>query len=155
MLAMERGEVQGVGGTTWSSLKAQSRQLLSDKKIRVIVQYTKKKHAELPDVPTIYEFAKTDEHRKVMDAAFAYQSVGRAYITPPGVPANVLKTFRDAFDATIKDPTFLGEAKKRGIELDPAKGSEIEQVVADIAATPADIVDKINGIKGEQPKKKK
>lgn len=151
MLAMERGEVQGLGGTTWSSLKAQSKQLLADKKIKVIVQYTSKKDKELPDVPTIYEFARSDAERQVMDAVFAYQRVGRAYITPVGVSADVLKVLREAFDKTVKDPAFLEEANKRGIELDTQGGAEIAPIADVIATTPPEIITKVAIMRGEKP----
>lgn len=152
MLAMERGEVAGVGGTTWSSLKAQSRSLLDGNKIRVIVQYTKTRNKELPNVPSIYDFAKSEADRQFMDAMFAYQAVGRAYITPPGVPDGALKTFRAAFDATVKDSAFTEDAEKRGIEIDPKSGEEIEPIVASIAATPPDVVARVLAVKAQSAK---
>jgi tripartite-type tricarboxylate transporter receptor subunit TctC len=49
-LAMERGEVQGRCGWSWSSVQATHRDWLAQKKIAVLVQLALSKHPDLPDV---------------------------------------------------------------------------------------------------------
>lgn len=150
MLAMERGEVMGLGGTTWGSLKAQSSGLLKDNKIRVLVQYTKERDPELKDVPTIYEFARSTEERQVMDAVFAYQDIGRAFVMPVGMPAAVVMVMRKAFDDTMADKAFLEEGERRRIDLDPKPGAKIQQIVDDIASTPPAVLARVNEIRGKK-----
>lgn len=132
MLAMERGEVTGLVGSTWGSLKAQSAGLLKDNKFRVFVQFSKERHPELSQVDSIYDFVTKEDDRMAMDLMFVVQEVGRAYVMPPGVPEHLLKTLRDAFDATVKDPEFLAEAQRRSIDLEPRRGIEIQALVTNI-----------------------
>ena len=75
-----------------------------------------------------------------MDLMFVVQEVGRAYVMPPGVPEHLLKTLRDAFDATVKDPEFLADAQRRSIDLEPKRGVDIQALVANIyKSSPATI----------------
>lgn len=138
MLAMERGEVTGNGGTTWASLKATQGQWLKEGKIRVILQFGLSKHAELPKAPWIYDYAKTPDDRAAMNLVFARQEFGRPYAAPPDVPAPVVAVLRKAFDAMVKDPVFLADAEKRRLDLDPISGAEIQKLVDELyTASPA------------------
>ena len=104
MLAMERGEVEGVSGS-WASVKAQRPHWLRDKQVNVIVQSGRAKHPDLPDVPMIDEFVKEPEH-KVMWQVMVAMGLGRPLAAPPGVPAELVKILRAGFEATMKDPAF-------------------------------------------------
>ena len=90
MLAMERGEVGGVVGITWASVKATNGSWLRDDKIRPFIQFGMKKHPELPDVSWVYDYARNDDDRAAMDMAFGNSEFGRPFIAPPGVPADVV-----------------------------------------------------------------
>src|SRR5216684_1645479 len=106
-LAIERGEVQGMGGLGWASVKAQTPQWISERKIKVLAQYGFKRYAELPDVPTMFELAKSDADRQAMTMLFARTEYGRPYFLPPDVPPARVNALRRAFDATMKDPAFV------------------------------------------------
>lgn len=144
-LAMERGEVQGIGGTTWASVKATYGHWLADKQIKVIAQYGLRKHPELPDVPLMIDLAETKEQRDLLSFVFARQDLGRPYVTAPGVPAERVALLRQSFVATMKDPAFREEAGKRKLDLDPepVTGEELQKLVEDIYATPEAIVAKL------------
>lgn len=144
-LAMERGEVQGIGGTTWASVKATYGHWLAEKKIKVIVQYGLRKHPELPDVPMLIDLAKTKEQRDALNFVLARQDLGRPYVTAPGVPADRVTLLRQTFVSTMKDPAFIKEAKQRKLDLDPepVTGEELQKLVADIYATPKALVDRL------------
>lgn len=146
MLAMERGEVTGNGGTTWASLKATQGQWLEEGKVRVILQYGLSKHPELPNVPWIYDYAKTADDRAAMNLVFARQEFGRPYAGPPELPAPILAMLRQAFDATMKDPVFLAEAEKRKLDLDPITGDEIQKLVDDLYSSSPDVVARVKVI---------
>ena len=85
-LAVERGEVEG-HSTSWTAVKVAHPDWRPDKKINVIVQFSLKRHPELPDVPTVVELARNDEERQVLSAVVNAAEIGTAFFTTPGVPA--------------------------------------------------------------------
>ena len=142
VLAMERGEVNGRCGWSWSSVKATHKAWIDEKKMIVLVQLSLGKHPELPDVPSVLDFAKTDEQRAILKMVFARQVMGRPYVAPPNVPADRIAALREAFTATMQDKDFLAEADKTQLELNPVSGEDVEKLVKDVYATSADIVAK-------------
>src|SRR6202043_888830 len=107
-LAMERGEVQGRCGWSWSSVLSTHKRWFDDGSITVLVQMWLNKHAGLPDVPLVMDFAKTDEQKQIFKLIFARQVMGRPYLAPPRVPNDRANVLRDAFMRTMEDPEFLG-----------------------------------------------
>jgi len=142
VLAMERGEVNGRCGWSWSSVKSTHKAWIDENKMIVLVQLSLNKHPELPDVPSILDFAKTDEQRAILRMVFARQVMGRPYVAPPNVPAERIAALREAFTATMQDKDFLAEANKTQLEVNPVSGEDVEKLVKDVYATPADIVAK-------------
>jgi tripartite-type tricarboxylate transporter receptor subunit TctC len=140
MLAMERGEVQGRCGWSWSSVKSTHKSWIDDKRMVVLIQLSLSKHPELPDVPLVMDFAKTDKQRQILKMVFARNVMGRPYLAPPNLPANRLAALRDAFMATMEDKDFLAEAGKAQLEINPVSGADVETLVKDVYATPADVV---------------
>jgi tripartite-type tricarboxylate transporter receptor subunit TctC len=151
-LAMERGEVQGIGGITWASVKATMADMLAGKKIVVIGQYGLNKHPELPDVPQVPSFAKTPEERAALMLLFATQEFGRPYIAPPGLPADIAEALRASFLKTLQDPEFLAEAKKRGLDIEATSGAEIQGLVEQLYATPTETIERVRKIFAETGK---
>ena len=138
-LAMERGEVMGRCGWSWSSVIATHKSWLDEKKINVLVQLSLNKHADLPDAPLVMDFAKTDEQRQIFKLVFARQPMGRPFLAPPGVPAERTATLRKAFMDTMKDPGFLAEAEKMKLEIDPVSGEAVQAILQDVYQTPKSI----------------
>jgi tripartite-type tricarboxylate transporter receptor subunit TctC len=145
-LAMERGEVQGIAGITWASVKATMGDHLAAKRVVVIGQYGQKTHPELAHVPHVPALAKTADERAALLLLFATQEFGRPFIAPPGLPGDVAEALRTSFLKTLEDPEFLTEAKKRGLDIDPASGSEIQALVEQLYATPPETVDRVRTI---------
>src|SRR5580658_10831911 len=77
VLAMERGELQGRCGWSWSSVKATHGSWIAEKKLNILVQLSLHKHPDLPDIPLVVDLAKTDEQRKLLKFVFARQVMGR------------------------------------------------------------------------------
>jgi hypothetical protein len=146
MLAMERGEVGGLMGITWASVKATNASWLRDGKIRPFIQFGLKKHPELPDVSWIYDYARNDDDRAAMDLTFSNSEFGRPFIAPPGVPDQVVQVLRDAFEDTMSDPDFRADAEKRGLDLDITRGSEIQALIDKIYNTPPATVARVRKI---------
>jgi len=142
LLAMERGEVKGRCGWSWSSVKTTRKEWLDDKRMIVLVQLSLTKHPEMPDVPLITDFAKTDEQRAILKLMFARNVMGRPYLAPPNLPADRLATLRQAFMDTMTDKDFVAEADKTQLEINPVSGEDVEKLVKEVYATPPDIIAK-------------
>ena len=140
-LATERGEVMGRCGYSWSSLKSRFPQWLTGKKVQILLQMSTAKHPELPDVPFVMDLAKTDRDRKILELVFARQAWGRPFAAPPNLPADRAKALQAAFMATMKDPDFLKDAKQQKLEIAPISGEKIGQLIAQLYASPKDIVE--------------
>ena len=141
-LAMERGEVKGRCGWSWSSVLATHKRWIDDKSITVLAQLSLNKHPDLPDVPLIMDFAKGEDQQQIFKLIFARQVMGRPYLAPPGVPADRTAALRKAFMDTMRDPEFLAEAEKSQLEITPVAGAEVEKLVNDLYQTPKALADK-------------
>jgi len=132
MLAVERGEVEG-HSTSWTALKVAHPDWIRDKTVTILVQFALKQHAEMPDIPTAVELARSDEERAVLAAVMNAAEVGTAFFTTPGVPADRLAALRRAFDATMQDPELHADVEKTGLALNPLTGEELQKLVADVS----------------------
>ena len=143
-LAMERGEIDGLCGWDWSSLKSQKPDWLRDGKANVLLQVSIDPHPELTKmgVPTVFEFVKDAEARKVVELVISQTVFHRSYIAPPETPPAQLDVLRKAFDATMVDKEFLAEAEKSRIDIEPLSGAKVQEVVAKLYAAPPAIVDR-------------
>jgi tripartite-type tricarboxylate transporter receptor subunit TctC len=141
-LAMERGEVDGRCGWSWSSVRSTRPQWLAEKKITVLVQLALHKHPDLPDVPVIIDLAKTDEQRQILPLIFARQALGRPFLAPPGIPAARAEALRKAFMDTMHDKDFLAETEKAQLEITPIDGAGVQKLVADLYQSPPAVVKK-------------
>ena len=139
-LAMERGEVEGRCGWSWSSIKITKPDWLAYKRINLVLQMALKKSAELPDVPLVMDLAKTDRERQILRLVLARQAMGWPFIAPPDLPADRAQALRQAFDDTMKDPEFLAEAKQRLLEVNPMSDAEIGKLISELYQTPPDII---------------
>ena len=140
LLAMERGEVDGRCGWSWSSVKTKNKRWIDEGKVNILVQLSLAKHKDLPNVPLVMDLATTKKQKDVLRLIFARQVMGRPVVAPPNLPAKRLRILRKAFDATMKDRKFLKDAKKRKLEVAPASGQEVSQLITDIYNFPKHIV---------------
>jgi tripartite-type tricarboxylate transporter receptor subunit TctC len=138
-LAMERGEVQGRCGWSWSSVKATHMNWYQEKRFHVLVQLALEKHADLAHVPLVVDLAKSDEQRKILELIFARQVMGRPFLAPPGVPRERAQALRKAFMDTMNDKEFLAAAEKAQMEITPVSGERVETLVKNLYATPTEI----------------
>ena len=141
-LAMERGEVDGRCGWSWSSVRSTRPQWLAEKKVTILVQLALHKHADLPDTPVIIDLAKTDEQRQILKLIFARQALGRPFLAPPGIPAARAEALRTAFMDTMRDKDFLAEAEKAQLEITPVDGAGVQKLVANLYQSPPAVVKK-------------
>jgi tripartite-type tricarboxylate transporter receptor subunit TctC len=134
VLAMERGEVNGRCGYSWSSIKTTHPEWLDGHQINILAQFATSKHPDLPGVPLITDFATNDEQRSILRLILARQVLGRPFLGPPDIPADRVALLRAAFMATMKDPEFLADADKLKLEVRPLSGEEVQLRVKQIYA---------------------
>ena len=141
-LALEKGEVDVRGSSSWSSWKATRPDwvLGNDRKLVMLVQIGLTREPELGDVPLLMELPEAAEDRAALRLLSAPTTIGRPIGAPPGVPADRIAALRAAFDATMKDPAFIAEAKALKLDLQPVSGAQLQQIVADIVSTPPSAV---------------
>jgi tripartite-type tricarboxylate transporter receptor subunit TctC len=141
-LAMQRGEVKGRCGWSWSSVVATQEQWYKDKTINVLVQLSLNKHEDLPNVPLIMDLAKTKEQKQILRLVFARQVMGRPFVAPPDIPADRVAALRKAFMATMKDKEFLAEAEKAKLEIQAVSGEDLQNVIKEAYEVSPDIANK-------------
>jgi tripartite-type tricarboxylate transporter receptor subunit TctC len=142
MLAVERNEVEG-HSTSWTALKVAHPDWVRDKSVSLLVQFSIKRHVELPDIPTAVDLGRNDEERQILSAIMAAAEVGSAFFTTPGIPADRLAALRRGFDATMKDPEFLDEAQKTKLTVNPMAGEDLQKLVADVSNLSPALLEKV------------
>ena len=139
-LAIERGEVDSRASWSWSSLKTVKPDWVAQKKVYLPLQLNLQRSPELQQVPLLIDFATTEQQRQMLKLVLSRQDMGRPFMAPPGIPDDRKMALRKAFDDTMRDPEFLAEAKLRKQEVNPVSGAEIDKLVAELYATPKDVV---------------
>ena len=142
-LAMERREVDGRCGWSWDSIRSTRPDWIRDKKIDLLLVFALEKSPDIPaEVPLALDKVASEEMRQVLRVHLAGQAFGRPFAAPPGIPADRKAALRAAFDATMKDPEFVAEATKAGLEVSPITGGEIDRLLAGIYALPPELIEK-------------
>jgi tripartite-type tricarboxylate transporter receptor subunit TctC len=138
--AIESGEVEGRCGWSWSSLISTKSSWLEQKMINVLVQFASESRPELKGVPLIKDFTKTESQRQIVDLILRRQDIAWPFAAPPGTPQDRLQILRDAFDATTRDPEFMKDAAKLGIESTPRSGAAVEKMVREVYQISPDVI---------------
>ncbi len=140
-LALERGEVEGLCAFDWSTIKTARPDWLRDKKVNLLMQFGVVPDKELNTLglPDFKKHVPAADH-PVADLVVAQQIFSRMFFVPNAVPADRVKVLRDAFMRTMSDATFRAEAEKQQMNVDPLSGDGVQKIVAQIYASPADVV---------------
>jgi tripartite-type tricarboxylate transporter receptor subunit TctC len=140
-LAMEQGEIEGIGYWSWSAIISGHPDWLRDKKLNIIFHTGAQDYAELPGVPKIRDRAKSDNDRKALDLLLAREVLGRPFVAPPNLPADRAKALKTAFATTLKDPEFLADAKKGRVDIELVTGDEVEALLREVFAYPPAVIE--------------
>jgi len=140
-IALERGEVDTRASWSWTSLKTLKPNWIVEKKVNLPVQLNLTKGADLQDVPLVTEFAKNDTQRQMLKLILSRQEMARPYTAPPGVPDDRKAALRKAFDNAWSDPELRAEMTARGQEVNPVSGAALDRLIAELYATPKDVVE--------------
>jgi len=141
LLAIENGEVNGIFVGGWTGIREKANPWLASNAAKLLVQLAVRSDPMFPDVPVIMDYAHDDRQRQILRLAFSSQLWGRPYVAPPGLPPERARLLREAFQATLRDPAFLAEAKKLGFDISPLSGEEMVGLIAGLYASPADVIE--------------
>jgi hypothetical protein len=150
-IAMQRGEVDGRGTFSWTSLKPYVKEWIDTGDLVILYQMGLRKHPDLPNVPLVTDLAENDDQRKMLELEFTGFEVGRPYFVPEGVPADRVAALRKAFDETMKDKELLAAAEQLKQEVGPTSGEEMNAILKRIYATPKDLVARLAEASKVQP----
>jgi tripartite-type tricarboxylate transporter receptor subunit TctC len=143
VLAVERGEVDG--RTFDFSYVKQSRPqwLKPDSGFHILVQFGRRtRHPDLPDVPTARELALDAKARElIVFAETPLLTMARPFMAPPDVPADRLAALRTAFVAAHRDPQFIAEGEKLGLDISPVDAEAIGHALDDMAHASPSVLD--------------
>jgi hypothetical protein len=144
LLAMERGEVDGLCGMDWSSLKTQRPAWIRDGSVNILLQTSLEPDAELTrrGVPPVWPFIAGDDDKKAAALIIGQQVFGRPYLAPPGIAAEPLALLRAGFAATLQDQEFRAEAERTRVDIEPSSGERVQRLVEELYATPKAIVER-------------
>jgi tripartite-type tricarboxylate transporter receptor subunit TctC len=145
-MAMEKGEVHGWSGQ-WEGWTMGKPEWLRENKLVHLVQLASKRSAELPNIPLLSDLAKDEEQRVIFTVMQSGLS-DRALVAPPGVPKDRLDAVTKAYQATLRDPAFVADAKKQQFDIEPIEGAEIQKFVETMMATPPATVEKMRKAMG-------
>jgi len=150
-LAMERGEIDGRCGWSWTSIVSRNRDWLTNKRIRITLQIALAKHEDLPDVPLVTELVSDLRQVAALKLIVSRQSIARPFAAPPEVPVERVETLRQAFDSTMRDPDFLAEMRSQALEVHPVGGAEVQKLMRDVYASPPEVMKLARDILVEAP----
>lgn len=153
LLAMERGEVEGIANWSWSDVGNTRPTWIPEKKIRVLMQLGLEKHPDLPNVPLVMDFAKTDEQRKLLEVLMGMKNLGRPFFVAPEVPPDRVKALQAAFAATMADKDFIAESKRGKRDIDPVLGAEMHELLDHAYALSPELVKKARAAVNPAPVK--
>ena len=141
-IAAERGEIQG-NNAGLSTLTVNKADWMRDNKVRILLQYGTERLEALKDVPTVLELATAEDDRAMLRFYALKFSMARPLVLPPEVPVDRADALQTAFEATMKDPKYLEDAKRSGLDTNWLGGAGMAQLVRQIKETPQPVVDRL------------
>ena len=141
VLAMQRGEVNGVCALPVSSIKAQFPKDVEEGRLKLVIQMGPKRTDEFGHVPSAFDYVKTENDRKVLEFYFNQNLLGRPLAGPPGMPKERLAILRKAFADTMRDAAFLADARRADLDIDPATGEQAEELLIRFGDYPKSVIE--------------
>jgi tripartite-type tricarboxylate transporter receptor subunit TctC len=148
-LAMERGEVDAIGGMSWEAIQLTKPDWLAEKKARVLYVHSAHRIKDLPDAPGLLDFAVDDKSRRILELLGGGPEIGRSIVAEPGIAPERAAALRQAFTQTMTDAEFVTEMHQHSLNVEPLSGQEVQNIVAADAATPKDLVDQARRYAGQ------
>jgi tripartite-type tricarboxylate transporter receptor subunit TctC len=139
MMAIQKGEVQGMCGLGWQGLKSEYADLLKKGEIKIVVQVNDKGLPEVNKmgIPLTVSYVHDEQQRRIFEIIDSQQIFARPYFVAAEVPADRLQVLRRAFMESWRDPDLLEDAANMNLDVGPASGEEIQSLLQKIYASPA------------------
>jgi tripartite-type tricarboxylate transporter receptor subunit TctC len=151
LLAMQRGEVQGIADESWSNLKLTWPDYVKAGKVSLLLQNALEKSPDLPNVPLALDYVRDPIDRKVMQLYFGQKTIARPVVAPPGLPADRLELLKSAFIAMTASAPFQALAVRSKLQIDAAYGPAVDQAVAALATPPAEVAKRFTAVTKAAP----
>jgi tripartite-type tricarboxylate transporter receptor subunit TctC len=139
-LAMEKGEIQGRCGASYSSIKSSKPDFLTGHKVDLLLQLGLRKDPELPNVPLLGDLVATETDRQALELLLGPSEIGRPFMGPPGIPADRAGALQAAFMAALADPDLIKDAHVQHLDVEPVSGHEMAARIAGFYREPAAVV---------------
>ena len=141
-LAMERGEVMGRGGNSWSSVQTANMSWIKENKINILVQVGFEKEPDLPQVPLLLDLVSDEDRKGVIRVVSLPTALGYGHWVAPGVPKDRVAALRAAYAEVMKDPEFLKETEKTGMVIRAQAGETLDGLVRQVTTAPRAVLDR-------------
>lgn len=138
-LAMDRGEVHGLCQSL-SQIRRSYGPDIASGRLRYLLSMEEDPIAGV-NAPSIYNFAKSDQHRQVFALFSTGVRMGRPMFAPPGLPVLRVAALRDAFTNAVRDPELNAEAERQGLVVTLVPGAKIAEMVDQLMKTAPEIRD--------------
>jgi tripartite-type tricarboxylate transporter receptor subunit TctC len=146
LLAVERGELDGIVGYSWGVARSGNKDLLDSGKLKIVMQLALGKHKELPTIPLVTDFVTDPDDRRVLEAIFSRQSMGRPLVAPPGLDQRLAQVLRAGFAAAMNDPELLAEGARTGLEINSVGGEDVQALIEGLYRSPPAVVARAQAI---------
>jgi len=143
LLAVERGELDGIVGYSWGVARSGNKDLLESGKLKIVMQLALARHKELPTIPLVTDFVSNPEDKKVLEVIFSRQSMGRPLVAPHPRLTQVL---RAGVAAAMNDPELLAESARTGLEINFVSGDEVQALIEGLYRSPPSVVARAQAI---------
>jgi tripartite-type tricarboxylate transporter receptor subunit TctC len=149
-LAVERREVDGRGSWSWASFRNDGMTMLKRGELTLLVQMAVAKSPDIPHVPLVMDYAKTQEQRQVLELLLVGQAMAWPVFAPPDVPPERVALLRKSYLAMLRDPETLADAKKLGVDVDPVPGEAMVEMLKRVYATPPAVIERVRELAGRK-----
>jgi tripartite-type tricarboxylate transporter receptor subunit TctC len=146
MLAIERGELDGIVGYSWSVARSGNKEQLDNGTLKIILQVALNKHPDLPNVPLVTDFVKNPTDRQVLELIFSRNLMGRPVLAPPGLDPAVAAALRKGFAEAMHDPGLIADARKIDLELNYVSGEDVQALVERLYHSPPNVIARAQAI---------
>jgi tripartite-type tricarboxylate transporter receptor subunit TctC len=120
--------------------------------VRAVVQSGAKRDERLKDVPTLLElmqqYKTPDSGKRLAKVILTAATLGRPIAGPPRLTAEQTKILRDAYSKALSDPELLAETEKRGWDVEPLTGAELESLAKDVIVQPKEVIERMKWVLG-------
>ena len=107
------------------------------------MQSSLERHPDLPDLPSVLEFAKTDEQREILKILLSMKTFGYPFFVGPEVPTDRARALQAAFAATMKDSAFLADITQLLRKITPTSGADMDAFISAAYAHPPGVIEKM------------